>query len=56
MYTYVRKDAGHPHCIYDIMDRQAVREQVQAHLDGKENKRLFIWSLLYTEEWLKAYG
>ncbi|MHC1753259.1 asparagine synthase (glutamine-hydrolyzing) [Humidesulfovibrio sp.] len=42
--------------IFDIMDRQAVREQVQAHLDGKENKRLFIWSLLYTEEWLKAYG
>jgi len=42
--------------IYDIMDPAAVREQVQAHLDGKENKRLFIWSLLYTEEWLKAYG
>lgn len=42
--------------IYGVMDREAVRGQVRLHLEGKENKRLFIWSLLYLEQWLKAYG
>jgi asparagine synthase (glutamine-hydrolysing) len=40
--------------IYDFMDRDTVRELVQDHLSGNENRRLFIWSLLSFETWLKV--
>ena len=40
--------------IYDYMDGAVAREIVQQHLDGKENRRLFIWSLLNVEQWLQA--
>ena len=40
--------------IYDYMDGAVAREIVQEHLDGKENRRLFIWSLLNVEQWLQA--
>jgi asparagine synthase (glutamine-hydrolysing) len=36
------------------MDGAVAREIVQQHLDGKENRRLFIWSLLNVEQWLQA--
>ena len=39
--------------IYNIMDRTAIETLVQQHLDGKQNRRLLIWSLLSVEEWLK---
>ena len=40
--------------IYDYLDGAVAREIVQQHLDGKENRRLFIWSLLNVEQWLQA--
>ncbi|MGA8771668.1 MAG: asparagine synthase (glutamine-hydrolyzing) [Rhodomicrobium sp.] len=40
--------------IYDYMDGAVARQIVQQHLDGKENRRLFIWSLLNVEQWLQA--
>lgn len=35
--------------IYDFMDPKAVRKLVDEHLDGKQNRRLLIWSLLNIE-------
>jgi asparagine synthase (glutamine-hydrolysing) len=53
---YVRKTLyGKEVRIYDYMDRDAVRELVQEHLDGVSNRRLLIWSLLTFELWLRAY-
>lgn len=41
--------------IFDIFDRQAVRNMVNEHLEGRENRRLFIWSLLNFEWWCRKY-
>lgn len=38
--------------LYDVMDYSSVNNIVDEHLEGKSNRRLFIWSLLNTEEWL----
>lgn len=38
--------------LYDVMDYGSVNNIVDEHLEGKSNRRLFIWSLLNTEEWL----
>lgn len=37
--------------IYQWLDEGAVRKLVSEHLEGKKNRRLLIWSLLYLEEW-----
>jgi asparagine synthase (glutamine-hydrolysing) len=39
--------------IYEVLDRQAVSHLVQQHLDGQQNRRLLIWSLLNVEAWLR---
>jgi asparagine synthase (glutamine-hydrolysing) len=41
--------------IYDVLDRGAVQALVQEHLDGKQNRRLLIWSLLYLETFMKTF-
>jgi asparagine synthase (glutamine-hydrolysing) len=41
--------------IFDYMDYDSVRELVLEHLEGKHNRRLFIWSLLNFELWLKTF-
>lgn len=41
--------------IYDFLDRQVVRELVDEHLTGHDNRRLLIWSLLNVEAWCEAY-
>jgi asparagine synthase (glutamine-hydrolysing) len=38
--------------LYEYLDGAVAREIIQQHLDGKENRRLFIWSLLNVEQWL----
>lgn len=42
--------------IYEILDRETVQELVGCHLDGRENRRLLIWSLLSLEEWCSQFG
>ncbi len=42
--------------IYQYLDRSEVQKFVGEHLDGKENRRLLIWSLLYLEEWLGLFA
>lgn len=39
--------------IYDFMDSKIIIKMIEEHLDGKENKRLLIWSLLNMETLLQ---
>lgn len=41
--------------IYDYLDQQSVKKLISEHLEGKQNRRLLIWSLLNFEWWLKKY-
>jgi asparagine synthase (glutamine-hydrolysing) len=41
--------------IYDYLDRDTVLGLVSEHIEGKSNHRLFIWSLLNFEWWLKRF-
>jgi len=41
--------------IYDFLDRDAVQRLVEEHFEGKENRRLFIWSLLNFEWWCRHF-
>jgi len=41
--------------IYELMDKRAVQALVNDHLEGKQNRRLLIWSLLSIEQWLEEY-
>ncbi len=40
--------------IYSYLDRSAVQNIVNEHLAGRQNQRLFIWSLLNFELWCKT--
>jgi asparagine synthase (glutamine-hydrolysing) len=51
---YVRRTLMGPEArLFAWLDRSAVQRLVGDHLDGRENRRLLIWSLLTLEEWLK---
>lgn len=53
---YVRRLLCDDHArIYDYLDRRAVKALIDEHLDGRENRRLFIWSLLNFEWWCRQY-
>jgi asparagine synthase (glutamine-hydrolysing) len=41
--------------IFDFLDRTTVQRALRAHLDGRENRRLLIWSMLYLEEFLTCF-
>jgi len=41
--------------LYDVLDRASVRRLVDEHLEGKQNRRLLIWSLLNVEYWLQTF-
>ncbi len=38
--------------IYRYFDREVVQHLVDQHLNGEQNRRLFIWSLLNINEWM----
>ena len=40
--------------IFDILDKKSILDLVDDHLNGKENRRLLIWSLLNTEAYLQS--
>lgn len=55
---YVRRTLleGRPR-LYEFVDRDTAQALVQEHLSGTHNRRLFIWSLLSVEHWLRStYG
>lgn len=41
--------------IYKYMDKDATQKLINEHLEGKQNRRLFVWSLLNFEEWSSIY-
>lgn len=41
--------------IYDWLDRTTIQSLVSEHIEGRQNRRLLIWSLLYLEEWAKQF-
>jgi asparagine synthase (glutamine-hydrolysing) len=41
--------------IYSFLDKEAVQKLVGEHLEGKQNRRLFIWSLLNFEWWNRVF-
>jgi len=41
--------------IYEYLDREAVQALVNEHLEGQQNRRLLIWSLLNFEWWLRRF-
>lgn len=41
--------------IYDFLDRQTITQLVNQHLEGKQNRRLLIWSLLNLENWCQHF-
>jgi asparagine synthase (glutamine-hydrolysing) len=41
--------------IYDYLDRNAVQGLINDHLEGRQNRRLLIWSLLNLEQFCEAY-
>ena len=53
---YVRRILFDPRArLYDYMDREAVHGLIDEHLSGQQNRRLFVWSLLNFEWWLRKY-
>jgi asparagine synthase (glutamine-hydrolysing) len=41
--------------IYDYLDRKTVRGLIDDHLEGRQNRRLLIWSLLNLEQFCEAF-
>lgn len=53
---YVRRTLfGNRARIYEYLDRESVQSMVEDHLEGRENRRLLIWSLLNFENWCGQY-
>ena len=54
---YVRRKLykGSPR-IYEYLDREAIRTLVDDHLEGRQNRRLLIWSLLSLEKWCETFS
>lgn len=41
--------------IYAFLDRRTLQNLVNEHLEGKQNRRLLIWSLLNVEQWCERF-
>ncbi len=41
--------------LYSCFDPSSLQEVVREHPEGRKNRRLFIWSLLNFEEWLRVF-
>lgn len=53
---YVRDKLMRPNAaIFDYLDRKTVHSLVDDHLEGRENRRLLIWSLLAVEQWTDCF-
>lgn len=53
---YVRRVLLDPRArLYDYLDYAAVSALIGDHLEGRENRRLLIWSLLYLSSWCEQF-
>ena len=41
--------------IYEFMDPKVILSLIDDHFEGRENRRLLIWSLLNLEQWCEEY-
>jgi len=41
--------------IYDYLDYNSSKVLIDEHMNGTENRRLLIWSLLYLEQWCESF-
>lgn len=41
--------------IYNYLDKSSVHKLIDEHLQGKENRRLLIWSLINFQKWCETY-
>jgi asparagine synthase (glutamine-hydrolysing) len=54
---FVRRSLLEDHArIYEVLDPAAVKPLIEQHLNGDQNRRLLIWSLLNVEAWMKEYS
>ena len=42
-------------CSIEFLDRKTVGELVNEHIEGRQNLRLLVWSLLNFEGWLERF-
>jgi asparagine synthase (glutamine-hydrolysing) len=53
---YIRRRVLAPDArIYDVLDRREVETLLTEHLEGRANRRLLVWSLLYLEEFMQCF-
>ena len=53
---YVRSQLLNPRAsLYDHLDYKTVHALVSTHLEGRENRRLLIWSLIYLATWCNQF-
>ena len=53
---YVRREIlGGRTRLYDYLDREVVHSLVEDHIEGRQNRRLLVWSLLSFEWWLRKF-
>jgi asparagine synthase (glutamine-hydrolysing) len=54
---FVRRTLLNDHArIYEVLDSAAVMPLIEEHLNGEQNRRLLIWSLLNVEVWMSEYS
>jgi asparagine synthase (glutamine-hydrolysing) len=54
---YVKRKLYQPNArIYEFLDPAAVHSLIDEHLDGRENRRLLIWSMLSLEKWCETFA
>jgi asparagine synthase (glutamine-hydrolysing) len=41
--------------LYEFFEPEGVRSLVEEHLDGRENRRLLLWSMLCFEQWCRIF-
>jgi asparagine synthase (glutamine-hydrolysing) len=53
---YVKRELlGSDAAIYEFLNPDGVRPLVQEHIDGRENRRLLLWSLMSFEHWCRTF-
>jgi asparagine synthase (glutamine-hydrolysing) len=53
---YIRRELLDPGAaIYEFLDPAGVRPLVEDHLEGRENRRLLLWSLMSFEHWCRTF-
>jgi asparagine synthase (glutamine-hydrolysing) len=54
---YVKRKLYQPDAhIYKFLDPEVVRSLIDDHLEGRENRRLLIWSMLSLEKWCESFA